>query len=288
MKQIVIISGKGGTGKTVIAASFAALAKNKVMVDCDVDAANLYLLLHPSIKTKEEFIGGKVAVLDQEKCTGCKRCVEVCRAQAISSTEDSIIIDPISCEGCSICSYICPVDAIKMKERISGKWYISDTKYGPMVHSRLGVAQENSGKLVTIVKQKAISIAEKQSLEYIIIDGAPGIGCPVIASIAQADLALIVTEPTMSGLYDADRVIQVSRHFGVPVKLVINKWDLNIEITDKIEKYCKDNDIDVVGRIPFDRSVVDAMVNGKTVVEYSNGEAKKAIVEVWNRVVKAV
>jgi len=297
MKQIVIISGKGGTGKTVITAAFAALAKNKVMADCDVDAADLHLLLHPDIKQRQEFKGGKTAIIDKEKCTKCEKCIEVCRFSAISKNNDEINphtknfgvginINPISCEGCAVCSYICPVGAIQMKENISGEWFISDTKYGPMVHAKLGIAEENSGKLVTLVRKKAKEIAERQNLDWVIVDGAPGIGCPVIASISGIDCALVVTEPTLSGLHDADRVIGVAKHFGILVKLVVNKYDLNMEMTKNIEKYCKDNNIQLIGKVSFDESIVKAMVEGKTIIEYPDGKAKKEIIKIWNELQK--
>ncbi|NWF52770.1 MAG: 4Fe-4S binding protein, partial [Nitrospirae bacterium] len=209
MKQIVVISGKGGTGKTILTASFASLAKNKVMADCDVDAADLHLLLQPEIKERHEFRSGVTATIDKELCQGCGECISVCRFNAIS---EDFTVDPISCEGCTICSYVCPAGAIKLEENISGEWFVSETKYGPFVHAKLGIAEENSGKLVSVVRQKAKEIAEKENLDYVIIDGPPGIGCPVIASLANVDLAMIVTEPTLSGIHDMERVAQVSKH----------------------------------------------------------------------------
>ncbi|MGB3113344.1 MAG: ATP-binding protein, partial [Candidatus Omnitrophota bacterium] len=232
MKQIVVISGKGGTGKTVLTASLAALAKNKVMADCDVDAADLHLLLKPSIKERHEFKSGATAFIDKRLCTECGRCVAVCRFDAVS---EDYAIDPVACEGCGFCYYACPVNAIKMQENATGEWYISDTRFGPLVHAKLGIGEENSGKLVTLVRQKAKEIAEKQRFDWVIIDGSPGIGCPVIASLSGVDFALVVTEPTLSGLHDADRVIKVARHFNIPVKVVINKYDLNVDMTNRIK-----------------------------------------------------
>ncbi len=280
MKQIVVISGKGGTGKTVIVASFAALAKNKIMVDCDVDASNLHLLLTPTIKEKHSFKSGFTAIIDREKCTECGKCIEICRFEAI---ETDYRIDPISCEGCAFCSFVCPANAIKMEESLSGEWFISETRYGPMVHAKLGIAEENSGKLVSLVREKAKELGDKQNSDWIIIDGSPGIGCPVIASLSGVDYAVVVTEPTLSGLHDADRVIQVAAHFKVPVKLIVNKYDLNNEITEKIEEYCQDKDIDVIGKIPFDDSIVKAMVKGKTVIEYNSCKSEKEIRRIWGR-----
>ena len=217
MKQIVIISGKGGTGKTVITGAFAALAQKKVMADCDVDAADLHLLLEPSIRERHEFKSGKTAVIDKEKCVKCGKCIEVCRFEAIN---EKFNVDGVSCEGCAFCSFACPVDAIKMEENISGEWFISNTRFGPMVHAKLGIAEENSGKLVSLVRKQAKEAAEKTAADWVIIDGAPGIGCPVIASLSGIDCAVVVTEPTLSGLHDADRVISVAKHFGVLTKLI--------------------------------------------------------------------
>jgi len=290
VKQIVIISGKGGTGKTVITGAFAALAKNKVMADCDVDAADLHLLLKPSIKERHEFRSGKTAVIDKDKCVKCGKCIEVCRFSAIGKISpqsggeamgEDFIVDGVSCEGCAFCSFICPVGAINMEENISGEWFISDTRFGPMVHAKLGIAEENSGKLVSLVRKQAKELADKKGALWIIIDGAPGIGCPVIASLSGIDCAVVVTEPTLSGLHDADRVINVAKHFGILAKLIINKYDLNLDMTEKIERYCKENNIDLIGKIPFDKGVVEAMVSGKTIMEYKSGQAQKEIESAW-------
>lgn len=232
MKQIVIISGKGGTGKTVLSGSFAALAKNKVIVDCDVDAADLHLLLHPKVKETYEFRSGYSPVIDSTICTRCGKCRELCRFDALL---EDFTVDKIACEGCGLCSHICPENAVSMRENLSGEWYISETRFGPLVHAQLGITEENSGKLVSCLRKKAKEIAEERQSNLIIIDGTPGIGCPVIASISGVDLALVITEPSISGLHDAQRVIQVATHFRVPVKIVINKYDLNLELTREIE-----------------------------------------------------
>ena len=278
MKQIVIISGKGGTGKTVITASFASLAKNAVFADCDVDAADLHLLLQPTIKERYEFRSGKTAIIDKELCQQCGKCIAVCRFGAIS---EDFLVDPISCEGCAFCSYICSAQAIRMEENIAGEWFISATRFGPFVHAKLGVASENSGKLVALVRKKAKEIAEENNCDWVIIDGAPGIGCPVIASLSGIDCALVITEPTLSGLHDAIRVIDVAKHFGVAVKLVINKYDLNTEMSEKIEKYCNKNGISLIGKIGFDKSVVEAMVEGKTILEYKDTKIKEEVIKIW-------
>ena len=280
MKQIVIISGKGGTGKTVITGAFAALAKNKVMADCDVDAADLHLLLKPAIKERHEFISGKTARIDKKLCKQCRKCISVCRFDAI---REDCTIDPISCEGCAFCSFICPEGAIRMRENTSGEWFISETRFGPMVHAKLGIAEENSGKLVSLVRKQAKEIGEKISCDWVIVDGAPGIGCPVIASLSGIDCALVVTEPTMSGLHDADRVIGVARHFGITTKLVVNKYDLNLEMTEKIEVYCKNNNVELIGKIPFDKSVVEALIEEKTIIEFEESKVKGNIIAIWER-----
>ena len=292
MRQIVIISGKGGTGKTVITGAFAALAKNNVMADCDVDAADLHLLLKPDIKERYKFKSGKTAIIDKKLCNRCGKCIEICRFSAIkiggsalggNAIAEDFVVDSISCEGCAFCSHICPVDAIKMEENSIGEWFISNTRFGPMIHAKLGIAEENSGKLVTLVRKKAKEIAEKNNADWVIVDGSPGIGCPVIASISGVDCALVVTEPTLSGLHDADRVIKVTKHFGIPAKVIVNKYDLNIDMTEKIEKYCKDNNIDFIGKISFDKSIVEAMVNGKTIMEHPDGKAKEEIANIWEK-----
>jgi MinD superfamily P-loop ATPase len=281
MKQIVVISGKGGTGKTVLTASFASLAKNKVMADCDVDAADLHLLLQPEIKERHEFRSGVTATIDKELCQGCGECISVCRFNAISG---DFTIDPISCEGCTICSYVCPVGAIKLEENLSGEWFVSETKYGPFVHAKLGIAEENSGKLVSVVRQKAKEIAEKENLDYVIIDGPPGIGCPVIASLANVDLAMIVTEPTLSGIHDMERVALVSKHFKVTTKVVINKFDINQENTEEIKKICQKENIEVVAQLPFSQKVSESIVQGVPLVEFCSNGIVREVSSLWERI----
>ncbi|HEX7363953.1 MAG TPA: ATP-binding protein [Dehalococcoidia bacterium] len=277
MKELVVLSGKGGTGKTSIVASFAALAKKKVLADCDVDAADLHLVLKPEIRQDNEFWSGQVAVIDEGKCTECGLCQELCRFEAIVDFK----VDPTSCEGCAFCFNVCPAEAIKMNERLSGRWFISDTKYGPLVHARLGIAQENSGKLVATVRQQARTIAEKQKLDYIIIDGPPGIGCPVISSLSGVSLALVVTEPTLSGIHDLDRVVDVCHHFNVPVLVCVNKYDINEDNVRHIESYCLSHGLEIVARIPFDNAVTEAMVRGLPVVEYRATAVSQQIELMW-------
>jgi len=284
MKQIVIISGKGGTGKTFLTSSIAAIAKNKVVSDCDVDAADLHLMLSPVIKEKHIFKSGKVAMVDKEACTGCNQCIDVCRFDAITAINNVVDIDPISCDGCGICERICPVNAIRMEEKVSGEWYISNTKYGTMVHAKLNIAEENSGKLISVIRKKASEIAESEERDFIIIDGSPGIGCPVISSISGTDCAIVVTEPTISGLHDAKRVIQTARHFGISTCIVINKYDINIDMSRQIESYAESEDIPLIGKIPFDREIVEAITKGIPVVEYSKGKIVDYLFEIWKNV----
>jgi len=284
MKQLVIISGKGGTGKTIIAASIATLAQNKVMADCDVDAANLNLLLHPEIQETHPFTGGKTAHIDDEKCTRCRECVDICRYDAITEKDDGeIIIDPISCEGCGVCFYICPVEAIEMENSLSGEWFVSETNYGPFVHAKLGIGEENSGKLVAEVRKKAKEIADKENLDFVIIDGPPGIGCPVISSLSGTDLALVVTEPTISGIHDMERVVQMAQHFKTQAACCINKYDINLQNTAQIESWCKKYSIPLLGKIPFDDDVTKSMVQRIPLTEYKNNSASKEIKQMWEK-----
>ena len=282
MRELVIISGKGGTGKTVTTGAFATLAKSKVMADCDVDAADLHLLLQPEIKEEKDFLSGTEAVINKELCNECGLCRELCRFEAIS---EDYTVNPIACEGCDFCANACPQKAIKMVRNPKGKQFVSNTRYGTFVHAKLGIGEDNSGKLVSSVRKKANEIGKKLNSDWIIIDGSPGIGCPVIASMGGANCALIITEPTMSGLHDADRIIKTAKHFNVPVKLIINKYDLNIEMSDKIEDYCKSNDISLIGKLGFDKIVVEAMVNGKTIIEYApDSKISHDLCDIWNKI----
>ena len=280
MKEIVVLSGKGGTGKTSIVACFASLARSKVMADCDVDAADLHLLLRPDIGEEKEFWSGSVAFIDEKQCTECDLCQVLCRFKAISDFR----VDPVSCEGCGFCYQVCPVDAVTMRDSMSGHSFISKTEYGCLCHARLGIAQENSGKLVALVRQNAKLIARQENLTYIITDGPPGIGCPVISSLSGANLALLVTEPTLSGIHDLKRVIGVCRHFGVPVLVCINKYDLNEDNTAAIESHCDNEGIEVAGRICFDNVMTEAIVQGLPVVEYADGKVTQQIKELWEAV----
>ena len=284
MKELVVLSGKGGTGKTTIVASFAALAKNKVLVDCDVDAADLHLLLQPTVNRSEEFWSGQAAVIDKSFCTGCGVCEQVCRSNAI----ENFTVDPIPCEGCGFCFHVCPEKTIRMKDSLAGHWFISDTKYGPLVHARLGIAEDNSGKLVALVRQQAKALAQEQNLNYILSDGPPGIGCPVISALSGANLALLITEPTLSGMHDLERAIGVCHHFGVPALVCINKHDINEENTSNTEIFCRDMGVEVISKLPFDNVVTEALVQGLPVVEYSSNGIATEIEALWKRVLTAL
>jgi MinD superfamily P-loop ATPase len=285
MKELVVISGKGGTGKTSIMAAFASLAKNKVLCDADVDAADLHLLTDPEIKKRYDFQGGGIAVIDPDKCTQCGLCRELCRWEAIS---EQFEVDSIECEGCGVCVDFCPEQAIEFPLSTCGQWFISDTRFGPMVHARLGIAEENSGKLVTLIRQEAKKLAEKNKLDLIITDGPPGVGCPVIASIGGATALLIVTEPTVSGLHDMERVAQLADHFKVPGMVCVNKFDLNTDQTQAIEKLAKEKNMTVLGRIPFDPVFTKSMVQGKTIFEYNtDSTVGQAVKQLWRKIIES-
>jgi len=279
MKELIIISGKGGTGKTSLMAAFAYLAENKVLCDADVDAADLHLITAPDILEKHDFQGGNTAIINKDKCTECGLCIDLCKWEAISETFE---VNSIECEGCGVCVYFCPEKAIDFPLNTCGEWYISDTRFGPLVHARLGIAEENSGRLVSLVRNEAKKLAEEKGLDLILTDGPPGIGCPVIASIGGADAVLVVTEPSVSGKHDMQRVVQLANHFKVPAFLCVNKFDLNKGITDEIEKFAKEKGLTCLGYIPFDQIFTKAMVQGQTIFEYdSDSVAGQAIRKLW-------
>ena len=267
MKELVIISGKGGTGKTSVTASFAVLADRPVMCDCDVDAADLHLVLEPTIRERHDFQSGHEAVIRQNDCTGCGICQELCRFGAISNNVDMFHIDSIACDGCGVCVRFCPEGAIDFPQRRCGEWFVSDTRCGPMVHARLGVAAENSGKLVSTVRREAKHLAEAENLNMVIVDGPPGLGCPVIASLTGASQILVVTEPTVSGEHDLERVLSLARHFQIPAAVCVNKFDINEEMAKRIEDRAVSLGATIAGRIRYDASVTRAQIQKKAVVE---------------------
>jgi len=290
MRELVVISGKGGTGKTSLTASFAALAEKCVLADCDVDAADLHLVLQPQIAQKEDFTGGYEARILLDRCTQCGNCSDLCRFDSViqkdsAKTSSGIIyeIDSIACEGCGVCAYFCPEQAIEMTQPVRGELYVSDTRYGPMVHARLGVAVDNSGKLVAMVRNKSRRISKDTLRDNIIIDGSPGVGCPVISSITGTDLALIVTEPTISGLHDFNRISELTHQMKIPTVVCINKWDLNPENTDNIKRSATEKEIDVIGQIRYDKMFTKAQIMGASVVEYSGGAVAGEIIRLWEK-----
>jgi MinD superfamily P-loop ATPase len=283
MREIVVVSGKGGTGKTSITAAFAQLAKNSVLCDADVDAADLHLLMKPAVKQRTDFTGGSLAVIDQSRCTECGRCRELCRFDAISPNYE---VDGLACEGCGVCVDLCPEQVIDFPVQKCGEWFISDTRFGPMVHARLGIAEENSGKLVSLVRQESRKLAEDKALDLMITDGPPGIGCPVIAAIGGATVLVIVVEPTVSGLHDMSRVVDLAAHFKVPGMVCVNKYDLNPEMTEEIEELAKKRNMTLLGRIPFDPLFTRAMIAEQNIIEYRNSsEAAGVIRKVWQRII---
>jgi MinD superfamily P-loop ATPase len=281
MKELIVISGKGGTGKTSIISAFASLAENKVLCDADVDAADLHLIMDPNVVQRTDFQSGNTAVINKDPCTECGLCREMCRFNAISAEYK---VNSIDCEGCGVCVYFCPERAIDFPVNTCGEWFISDTRFGKMVHARLGIAEENSGKLVTLVRQEARKLAEAKNLDLILTDGPPGVGCPVIASIGGASAVLIVTEPTVSGKHDMERVAQLAAHFKIPALVCVNKFDLNLELTREIEKYAEEKEIACLGRIPFDPIFTKAMIQAQTVFEYDGqSNVGDAIRGTWQR-----
>ncbi len=284
MEELLVISGKGGTGKTSITAAFASLAENMVMCDADVDAADLHLLMNPAPRQIHNFVGGNIAVIEPDKCTNCGLCRELCRFEAI---DEQFIIDGISCEGCGVCVDLCPENAIDFPQQICGRWFVSDAKFGPMVHARLGIAEENSGRLVTLIRQQAKELAEKEKKDLIITDGPPGVGCPVIASLGGVSAVVIVAEPTVSGVHDMKRVVELSAHFKIPGMVCVNKYDLNIVKTEEIEAFAKEKNIIILGRIPFNAAFTKAMIQGQNIIEYdNNSELCDSIRSIWEKIME--
>ena len=282
MKELVVISGKGGTGKTSIVAAFASLAVNKVLSDADVDAADLHLIMNPQATERHDFQAGHSAIINLDKCTACGLCRDLCRYNAIS---EDYTVTRMDCEGCGVCVYFCPEKAVDFPLKTCGEWYLSETRFGPMVHARLGIAEENSGKLVTLVRQEARKVAEAKNLDLILTDGPPGIGCPVIASMGGASAALIVTEPTVAGRHDMQRVAELADFFRVPVMVCVNKADINPDSARDIQHYAEQKGYGFVGAIPFDPVFTKAMVAGQTVIEYDNcTEAAAALRQIWQKV----
>jgi MinD superfamily P-loop ATPase len=286
VKEIVVISGKGGTGKTSITASFAYLGGKEIVVaDCDVDAADLHLLMLPDFAKSEEFYSGVIAKIDQDVCTNCGKCAEVCRFDAIPVIDGQYVVQPLDCEGCGYCARVCPVDAITMESQNVGDWYISTTKVGSsMVHARLGIGAENSGKLVAKVKNEAKIIAKEQDEKYVLVDGSPGIGCPVVSSLSGANFVVLVTEPTVSGIHDLKRVYELVKKFGIKTGCIINKADLNSAVEKEILQFLSKNNINHIASLPYDETFTQAMTNGQTIVEFGESKVKNLLEQSWDKI----
>ena len=284
MIEFAVVSGKGGTGKTSLTAAFISLAGNVTIADADVDAPDLHILLKPDILQKTEFLGMKRAYIDLDKCTYCDICRVNCRFNAI---DENFVVDPTACEGCNLCYHLCPVQAIEMRDTVAGYWYVSETRYGKMVHGMLEVGEENSGKLVTIIRKQVLFLAQTDGTDYLIIDGPPGTGCPVNSTLSGLKYGIIVTEPTQSGLFDMKRILDLMDHFSVKPFVIINKYDLNLEKTSEIERFLDEKGIFYLGRIPFDPVMTEAQLKGLSVVEMGNNPVTREIRKIWETFRKA-
>jgi MinD superfamily P-loop ATPase len=288
MRELAIVSGKGGTGKTSLMGSFAAIAGKAILVDCDVDAADLHLIVNHKILEEHDFSSSSRASIIEETCLLCGICAEKCRFDSIihqyKSSGECYQVDPLACEGCGLCKQVCPCDAIAFESVISGKWFRSDSEYGPFFHAKLGIAEANSGKLVSTLRQQALGLSKRADLDMIIIDGPPGIGCPVIASITGTSYILIVTEPSLSAIHDMKRIFALAEHFDIKAGMCINKFDINLELSRQIEKFAADNDIPVHGRIPFDPMFIEAQIKGVPYIKVASPERAQIVKNIWDNV----
>jgi len=280
MKQLVVISGKGGTGKTSVVSGLASIGPKKVLADCDVDAADLHLIMHPEIKDRHDFLNGERPEINPELCTQCGLCVEHCKFDAIS---DEFRIMPEKCEGCGVCSYVCPVEAVSVSPRLCGQWFRSETRFGQMIHAELGIGEENSGKLVTTVRNASAEVGEEIGAELVLVDGSPGVGCPVIASLTNADLAVFVAEPTISAIHDLKRVHKLTEHFRIPSMTIINKCGINAEKEQEIRTFCAEKNILLAGELPYDTIFSKAQLAGQSAVEYDPDGMGKKIEAIWTK-----
>lgn len=284
MREIVVLSGKGGTGKTSITAALASCGPPKVLADCDVDAADLHLILEPNVIQIHDFVSGEAPSINVSACTACGLCIEKCRFHAMNAdAEGKAIVQPEMCEGCGLCAYVCPSEAIAMLPQKCGVWYDSETRYGPMIHAALHIGAENSGKLVTTVRQRSSRVAEHRSIEVVLTDGPPGIGCPVIASLTNADLALIVTEPTRSAEHDLTRIADLAAHFDIPAAVLVNKEDVNPELAQSVASFCRSRGLVFLGATPYDPAFNKAQLAGQSVVEYAPDTYQPFFEHMWKR-----
>lgn len=290
IKEIVVISGKGGTGKTSLTSSFSVLGGSDIVVaDCDVDAADMHLLLNPKVLYQEDFYSGKTAVIETEGCVNCYKCKNVCRFDAIDVIDGKFIVDELNCEGCSYCFHVCPTRTIRMDDALSGKFFISKSRLNnTLVHARLNIAADNSGKLVTKVRDEAKRVAKEEGKKIILVDGPPGIGCPVVASLTGTDFAVIVTEPTVSGYHDLERVSELVAKMKIPAGLIINKADLNIDMTAQLKSLSEKLNLSLIAELPFDSVFSEAINQGQTIIEYDNGDIKKMINDSWNKILNSI
>jgi MinD superfamily P-loop ATPase len=285
VREIVVISGKGGTGKTSITAAFAHLADKAMVCDLDVDAPDLHMLLGPVVKEEYAFRSGHEAVIDQARCTGCGLCAELCRFGAVRADQGRYTVDPMRCEGCKVCVHFCPEQAVDFVPKHCGQWFASTMRFGPMIHARLFPGEENSGRLVALLKKEARLRAKALGLSLIVCDGTPGIGCPVISSLSGAGMAVVITEPTPSGRHDLERVADLCRHFRIPVAVIINKSDLNPENSEEIGVYCREQGHELLGMLPYDEHVTKAMIQGKCVTEYADSAFADELRRIWEKIV---
>lgn len=286
MKEIVVISGKGGTGKTSVTASFAFLGGEEIVVaDCDVDAADMHLLLQPDFSKAEDFYSGELAIINQDECIKCGKCAEVCRFDAIPIIDTQYIVQPLDCEGCGYCARVCPTNAITNVSQNVGQWYTSNIKTGSvMVHARLAIGADNSGKLVAKVKNEAKQLANNRNSEFIIVDGSPGVGCPVVSSLSGAHFVVLVTEPSVSGLHDLKRVYELVKKFNIKAGCIINKFDINEKVTKEIGEFLKEENIAHISNLPYDDNFTKAMTVGQTIVEFDKGQLQTTLTDSWNKI----
>lgn len=290
MKEITVISGKGGTGKTSITAAFAYIGKSDVLVaDCDVDAADMHLLMDPDDINTEDFFSGNTATIDNKKCIQCDKCIKACRFNAIHVTKGNYFINQVDCEGCGYCYQVCPTGAISMNKNKTGKFYIGHTRMNnKLVHARLNIGADNSGKLVSKIRKEAKVEAKKSKVKFILVDGSPGLGCSVIASITGTDYIVLVTEPTLSGYHDLQRVYELVEQFKLPAGYIINKADLNSEINNKIKEYLHEKNIDLLTELQYSNTFSEAITNGKSIIEQKNGELSKQLKQCWKKITESI
>ena len=291
MFELVVASGKGGTGKTSLTGALAEVVGPAVLVDCDVDAADLHLVIPHEVQEEHDFSSSYRAVINSNGCNACGVCMESCRFGAIMQTDDPDLqfgvrfsVNPPACEGCNLCVHLCPTQTIHLEKVISGQWYQSECVNGPFFHARLGIAQSNSGRLVSLLRQQAKEVACKNGLDTVIVDGPPGIGCPAIASLTGSSYLLIVTEPSLSAIHDMERLADLANHFEIPVGICLNKFDISNEISEKVERFAADRHLTLHARIPYDQSFTKAQLQGRSYVSCASAEGVGMIRKLWQSI----